>query len=523
MKKSVGIIALFLVFISFISINVVSSQETDIGTPQSPLWDEEEHSVWHDAEDIKVALGTGSNALDISLQDWIDTNFKIEWVEEGHSVWHDADEIKVEVSDKFYTLQDWIDAFDTTEPPVETEEFLQSGSIISIKGKSEGNFLSINSPIISMSDGLYANRDEAKLWENFEINLDEGSGDITSGDTIELISQKTEASLQVVNSGSREGRVHARKPRSGDISVGAIKFEPQIMKETGEGKIKCGDEVSFKLGERYLDIESDRLSKITSIGSKTIFKIYGENGECTDGGTSGTGSGGSSTLITNDVDPLTARGEESFILPDGQSGNDADTENYQKFCTSSEISSDPESGTNIYIDGETRRLGKRVGYINSISLRDVSIRENNSYRFICNYGSDTTPQIRSVNLSRNYNLIVVGDEPHYTSTNLFGGSPSADSIDGVDKYGFYVKIVDDGKLMFNLQRIESCREVTIEVPDCTQASGTQCPSVEVVETQCSFNVNVCPAYNLNGFIGSKVWYGWDRIECEIEDVNPPSQ
>src|SRR3989344_1073567 len=211
MKKSVGIMALFLIFIS---IGFVSAQQTGTASLLTDEWDEEDHSVWHDADDIKVALGTGSNALDISLQDWIDTNFKIEWVEEGHSVWHDADDIKVEVSDKFYTLQDWIDedlsdewsdsedsvwhdaddikvevsdkfytlqdwidAFDTTEPPVETEEFLQSGSIISIKGKSEGNFLSINSPIISMSDGLYANREEAKLWENFEINLDEGSGD----------------------------------------------------------------------------------------------------------------------------------------------------------------------------------------------------------------------------------------------------------------------------------------------------------------------------------------------------------
>src|SRR3989344_5454438 len=199
MKKSVGIMALFLIFIS---IGFVSAQQTGTASLLTDEWDEEDHSVWHDADDIKVSLGLGGNALDISLQDWIDTNFKIEWVEEGHSVWHDADDIKVEVSDKFYTLQDWIDEVDTAEPPVETEEFLQSGSIISIKGKSEGNFLSINSPIISMSDGLYANRDEAKLWENFEINLDEGSGDIMSGDTIELISQKTEASLQVVNSGS---------------------------------------------------------------------------------------------------------------------------------------------------------------------------------------------------------------------------------------------------------------------------------------------------------------------------------
>src|SRR3989344_2413333 len=162
MKKSVGIMALFLIFIS---IGFVSAQQTGTASLLTDEWDEEDHRVWHDADDIKVSLGLGGNALDISLQDWID-------------------------------------AFDTTEPPVETEEFLQSGSIISIKGKSEGNFLSINSPIISMSDGLYANREEAKLWENFEINLDEGSGDIMSGDTIELISQKTEASLQVVNSGS---------------------------------------------------------------------------------------------------------------------------------------------------------------------------------------------------------------------------------------------------------------------------------------------------------------------------------
>src|SRR3989344_1892973 len=174
MKKSVGIMALFLIFIS---IGFVSAQQTGTASLLTDEWDEEDHSVWHDADDIKVALGTGSNALDISLQDWIDEDLSDEWSDSGHSVWHDADEIKVEVSDKFYTLQDWIDAFDTTEPPVETEEFLQSGSIISIKGKSEGNFLSINSPIISMSDGLYANREEAKLWENFEINLDEGSGD----------------------------------------------------------------------------------------------------------------------------------------------------------------------------------------------------------------------------------------------------------------------------------------------------------------------------------------------------------
>ena len=556
MKKGVGIVVLFLVLVSlsFVSAQGSGACQRDIPrcsdgslgfydptSCEASCWDSSEHPVWHDAEDIRSSLqewfdgetGTWDDSEhaqshllsdirverdegDVSLEDWVEERFDNPWVDNGD--WHYARDVRVLISESMADLQSWINFMGDEDPVAGTTPevylFFEEEDVVTLMVHGHEEFLNVDSPsgLFKRKKAVYANADSVEgVSQQFIIfeNANDGNKEIESDEAIDLVSVETANGLKYVDNSFQH--IHARSFDEAPFWEDYDEFSPKIVKHVGSGRIECGDIVYFEDGDKYLDVDFSQSPPLAQRNEKLLFVIYDESGDCAsiiDEG--GLGDGGIDEP-SGGVDTLTESGDRFFRLPDGQDGNEADTENYVQSCVGG--GEDAKAG-----DGESEA---RVEYVVAKRLTGVSLRDGDEYQFSCTYGSETNEQIYTPELSSEYSLIALGTEPHYGYSGL-GGFPAESSIEGEDTFGFYVRLNGQGDLEFEIRTVESCLEERVNHYTCTGGlpPNNRCFPIVGYETHCSVS-DICPAYRLPSpllDIGGKIWYQWDELLCEVEDL-----
>ena len=384
----------------------------------NPAWVDNEHSVWHNAEDVKVSLTTGS----VSLQDWIDQELTNTWVDNEHDVWHNAEDVKVSLTSGSVSLQDWIND-QTGGPPTSQDLFFEEGDKISLIEQANNKFLSISSRgNLDLDNGLYANKDSVESnSEVFTIfNEAESKTSIESTDFISLVSLETGNGLKVIDGGLRDGRIHAKSYDEAGLLGDYDEFNPKIVKDSQdqEKKIKCGDVVYFEYGEKFLDINFGKANNPAHLGSKNRFIIYDQSGDCDP-----------NNNIIADVTTL------DFEIPEG--GYEF-KENWDKNCVGD--------------------LGYRIRDGPNLILKEeipTGIIEDTIYDISCSYNGVPNNNFEEKRfLSDSWTTIFEKDERY-----LIIDAPQycfvlgiVDKYEGKDKYIFEGKL-DNGNLVIRIRRI----------------------------------------------------------------------
>ncbi len=194
-------------------------------------------------------------------------------------VGHNADNILIIISGNSYTLQDAINegligsgsggedsggGGDSGGDTNQQTNIIQSGDTISLKNDYLKKYISVTDE----SDGskrfqIYAESSSVSEAERFEIHLNSGTGDISHGDLVYFVSEKTENKVKYWNPFfSKYDWMHADSENS--------VYKAKINKDSGSGTIECDDKVYFvsSSGENYLDVLTTRNNRVHSNGGR---------------------------------------------------------------------------------------------------------------------------------------------------------------------------------------------------------------------------------------------------------------
>lgn len=252
------------------------TDRADIGS-MAYDWEEADHTTWEEAENIRVALGSGAYQ---NLQDWIDKK-STAWTTKSR--WHSANEIKiVNEEGTEESLQDWINEQDDIEP---WDGFFRYGDIVSFKEwKHDNAFLNVHGNNRLYADGSSVEGPSGQ----FTILKDSDRTDI--GDVINDRDRTILNSVLTTEDMEQHDRVRENWIY---FKTGYDSLHPEIIftDEIKETSLKCGSNISLKgkmpnglfgrkKDDRFIDIAFDGSSNPAHFKDENIFTIFDSTGDC---------------------------------------------------------------------------------------------------------------------------------------------------------------------------------------------------------------------------------------------------